>query len=143
VADIANNVVEHFVDFVVGEPELRCSVDRWFNELPKLLLAFFECANCLRLRDPHPLPSNTNDGSLGFEPRIGLADGHRVDRRPAGDSPHAGQEIALAQPPPGDQGVDLVDQLPVNRYARRWVDFKESWFIRHVYYCSNTLWTCQ
>ena len=52
-------------------------------------------------QDFHALAADAADDALGLEPRIGLADGHRVDGRIAGHLPDAGQQVALAEQPAG------------------------------------------
>ena len=65
----------------------------------------------------HSQAADAADDAFGFQPRIGLADRHRIDGRVAGHLPNAGQQVALAEQSAGDQREDLIHDLPVNRHA--------------------------
>jgi G3E family GTPase len=69
----------------------------------------------------HP-PPVAFENTIGLEPAPGLRDCHRIDpqrRRHLADARH---RVAGAEPPASHEGLDLIDELPVDRHARRGMD---------------------
>lgn len=78
--------IEDIKDLGFGQTELMTSGDGQLGELAKLPLALLERDVDGSFRNPHPLAADPLDDPFGFEPGIGLADGHWVDGRRPGQA---------------------------------------------------------
>lgn len=108
-------LVDRFVDLLVGEPKLEGAMDCWSNEEAELLAAVAEGAIGGRFEDAHALAAHALDDPFDFEAGVGLADGHGIDLGGAGDFANAGKHVAWGEAASRDEGTDLIDELPINR----------------------------
>lgn len=135
--------VDGLVDLLFVEAELDGSMDRGGGEVAELLAAFIERAAAVGLEDSHSLAADSFDYPLRFEAGVGLADRHGVNLGRFGDVANAGEHIAGSKPPAGDQGVNLIDELPIDRHARRWMELEKDRPTGHVYQCSDAHMYCK
>ena len=122
---LGEKIVEHGANLGLGEPKLKGAVQGGGDQLAELLPPLAGRAVSRGLADPHPLAPDPFDDAVRLEPGVRLANGHGIYRRKKSHLPDAGKQVARLQLPARDQGVDLVDELPIDRDARAGVDFKE------------------
>ncbi len=91
---------------------------RLFDQRPEFLAAIGERAAGAGGPDPHPRAADPLDHPLRLQPGIGLGNGHHVHFQLRRQLPHAGQKFARRQPAAGNQGADLIHDLPIDRQAR-------------------------
>ena len=100
-----------------GQAELACAVERGLDDHAELFQASVDRAVMSWREHLHAQAARATNDTFGFQPGIGLADGHRVNRRTLRNLPHAGQQVAFLEQPTGNQGMDLINDLPVDRHA--------------------------
>ena len=112
---------------------MKGAVEGWGDELAEFLPALAERPAGERAEHPHALAANALDDAVGFKAGVRLADGHRIDFGGQCDLANAGQQIALAKLAAGNEGVHLIDELPIDWHPGAGVDFEKIGVGRHVY----------
>lgn len=122
---VFEELIEGFTNLLFSEAELDCSMNRRSGQVAEFFLSLRGKAERSPLEDSHSLASDSFDNAVEFEPRVGLADCHRVHLGSSGNFANAGEHVARYEAITGNKSVNLVDELSIDWYSRGGVEFEK------------------